>query len=166
MHEPVGRVQFVVIEKLTNADLSRIAPEKSCDYLLIIYYPNMTLFSSLVVFFFRVMAHWFGRLPLSCAGVVEVFPGIWFGLLNSPSRTIGFLYSLSISYRSTAIIRTRKISRSLSSPSFLRTQMRKIPREVCSASRLIFFNAQNFQTFGQLFLFCFVFLFLAFSIKL
>ena len=57
LHEPVGRVQFVVIEKLTNADLSRITSKKSCDYLLIIYYPNMTLFSSLNVFF-RVMAPW------------------------------------------------------------------------------------------------------------
>ena len=52
LHEPVGRVQFVVIEKLKNADLSRIAPEKSCDYLLIMYYQNMTLVSSLVIFFF------------------------------------------------------------------------------------------------------------------
>ena len=33
----------------------------------------MTLFSSLV-FFFRVMAHWFGRLPLPCAEVVALFP--------------------------------------------------------------------------------------------
>ena len=37
MHEPVGRVQFVVFEKFTSADLSQIAREKSCDYLLIIH---------------------------------------------------------------------------------------------------------------------------------
>ena len=100
-------------------------------------------------FFFRVMAHWFGRLPLSCAGVVEVFPGIWFGLLNSPSRTIGF-FVLFVNYE-------RYHDRYL--PRLSYELMRKIPREVCSAPRLIFFNAQNFQTFGQLFLLCFVFLF-------
>ena len=33
----VGRVQFVVFEKFTSADLSQIAREKSCDYLLIIH---------------------------------------------------------------------------------------------------------------------------------
>ena len=32
-----GLVQFVVFEKFTSADLSQIAREKSCDYLLIIY---------------------------------------------------------------------------------------------------------------------------------
>ena len=37
MHEPVGRMQFVVFEKFTSADLSQIAREKSCDYLLIIH---------------------------------------------------------------------------------------------------------------------------------
>ena len=37
LHEPVGRVQFVVFEKFTSADLSQIAREKSCDYLLIIH---------------------------------------------------------------------------------------------------------------------------------
>ena len=97
-------------------------------------------------FFFRVMAHWFGRFPLPCAGVVEVFPRIWSELLNSPSRTIEFLYSLSIRYRSTAIIRTRKISRSLSSPSFLRTDV-KIPREVCSASPIHTFQRPKLSDF-------------------
>ena len=37
LHKPVGRVQFVVFEKFTSADLSQIARDKSCDYLLIIY---------------------------------------------------------------------------------------------------------------------------------
>ena len=37
MHEPVGRVQFVVFEKFPSADLSQIAREKSCDYLLMIH---------------------------------------------------------------------------------------------------------------------------------
>ena len=37
MHEPVGRVQFGVFEKLTSACLFQIAREKSCDYMLIIY---------------------------------------------------------------------------------------------------------------------------------
>ena len=36
-HEPVGRVQFVVFEKFTSADLSQIARDKSGVYLLIIY---------------------------------------------------------------------------------------------------------------------------------
>ena len=36
LHEPVGRVQFVVFEKFTSAYLFQIAQEKSCDYLLII----------------------------------------------------------------------------------------------------------------------------------
>ena len=34
---PVGRVQFVVFEKFTRANVSQIAREKSCDYLLIIH---------------------------------------------------------------------------------------------------------------------------------
>ena len=39
MHEPVGRVQFVVFEKIykTASYLFQIVREKSCDYLLIIY---------------------------------------------------------------------------------------------------------------------------------
>ena len=37
MHEPVGRVQFVVFEKFTSAYLFQIAREKSFDYFLIIY---------------------------------------------------------------------------------------------------------------------------------
>lgn len=36
MHEPVGRVQFVVFEKFTSADLSQIARDKSCDYLYLL----------------------------------------------------------------------------------------------------------------------------------
>ena len=42
MHEPVGRVHFVVFEKFTSAYLFQIAREKSCDYLLIIYKKNIT----------------------------------------------------------------------------------------------------------------------------
>ena len=42
MHEPVGRVHFVVFEKFTSAYLFQIAREKSCDCLLIIYTKNMT----------------------------------------------------------------------------------------------------------------------------
>ena len=116
-------------------------------------------------FFFRVMAHWFGRLPLSCAGVVEVFPGIWFGLLNSPSRTIGFLYSLSISYRSTAIIRTRKISRSLSSPSFLRTDAQNSSRSLFSVPTHIF-QCPKLSDFWPVVFALFCIFILAFSIKL
>ena len=37
MHEPVGRVQFVVFEKFTSAYLFQISREKSFDYFLIIY---------------------------------------------------------------------------------------------------------------------------------
>ena len=37
MHEPVGRVHFVVFEKFTSAYLFQIAQEISCDYLLKIY---------------------------------------------------------------------------------------------------------------------------------
>jgi len=37
MHEPVGRVQFVVFEKFTSAYLFQIAREKPFDYFLIIY---------------------------------------------------------------------------------------------------------------------------------
>ena len=37
LHEPYGLMQFVVFEKFTSADLSQIAQEKSCDYLLIIH---------------------------------------------------------------------------------------------------------------------------------
>ena len=37
LHEPVGRVQFGVFEKVTSAYLFQIPHEKSCDYLLIIY---------------------------------------------------------------------------------------------------------------------------------
>ena len=42
LHEPVGRVQFVVFEKFTSAYLFLIAREKSCDYLLIIYMKKRT----------------------------------------------------------------------------------------------------------------------------
>ncbi len=35
--KPVGRVQFVVFENFTSADLSQAVREKSCDYLLIIH---------------------------------------------------------------------------------------------------------------------------------
>ena len=42
MHEPVGRVHFVVFEKFTSAYLFQIAREKSCDYLLIIYTKKIT----------------------------------------------------------------------------------------------------------------------------
>ena len=42
MHEPVGRVQFVVFEKFTSAYLFQMAREKSCDYLLIRYTKNIT----------------------------------------------------------------------------------------------------------------------------
>ena len=37
LHSPYGLVQFVVFYEFTSADLSQIAPEKSCDYLLIIH---------------------------------------------------------------------------------------------------------------------------------
>ena len=73
LHEPVGWVQFVVIEKLTNVDLSRIPLEKSCDYLLIIYYPNMTLFSSLVVFFSCHGSHSISWKPLRFASWFPTF---------------------------------------------------------------------------------------------
>ena len=33
----IARARFVVFEKFTSADLSQIAREKSCDYLLIIH---------------------------------------------------------------------------------------------------------------------------------
>ena len=33
VHEPVGRVHFVVFEKFKSAYLFQIAREKSCDYL-------------------------------------------------------------------------------------------------------------------------------------
>ena len=42
MHEPVGRVHFVVFEKFTSDYLFQIGREKSCDYLLIIYTKNIT----------------------------------------------------------------------------------------------------------------------------
>ena len=42
MHEPVGRVHFVVFEKFTSAYLFQIAREKPCDYLLMIYAKNIT----------------------------------------------------------------------------------------------------------------------------
>ena len=37
LHEPAGRVQFVVFEKIASAYLFQIAREKSADYLLIIF---------------------------------------------------------------------------------------------------------------------------------
>ena len=78
----------------------------------------MTLFSSLVFFFFVFFSHWFGRLPLRCAGVVGVFPKNLvqtFKLTVTNNRVfVPFVYL-------TTIISTRKISRSLSSPSLLRT---------------------------------------------
>ena len=35
MHEPVGRVQFIVFQKFMSAYVFQIAQEKSFDYLLI-----------------------------------------------------------------------------------------------------------------------------------
>ena len=48
LHEPIGRVQFVVFEKFTSADLSQIAREKSCDYLKlsVMHYQGEVLLSS------------------------------------------------------------------------------------------------------------------------
>ena len=40
MHEPVGRVHFVVFETFTSAYLFQIEREKSYDYLLIVYTKN------------------------------------------------------------------------------------------------------------------------------
>ena len=37
LHEPVGRVQFLVFEKFASAYLFQIVREKSFDYLLITY---------------------------------------------------------------------------------------------------------------------------------
>ena len=42
VHEPIGRVDFVVFEKFTSTYLFQIVREKSCDYLLIIYTKNIT----------------------------------------------------------------------------------------------------------------------------
>ena len=55
---PVGRVQFVVFEKFTSADLSQIAQEKSCDYLLIIHIQKFYTASTCQTF-----KHVFSRLP-------------------------------------------------------------------------------------------------------
>ena len=41
MHEPVGRVHFVVFEKSTSAYLFQIAREKSCDYLYKLHSVNI-----------------------------------------------------------------------------------------------------------------------------
>ena len=60
LHEPVGRVQFVVFEKFTSADLSQIAREKSCDYLLIIHIQKFYTASTSGCQTFK---HVFSRLP-------------------------------------------------------------------------------------------------------
>ena len=44
VHEPVGRLHFVVFEKFTSAYLFQIAREKSCDYLLIMYLKKWGMF--------------------------------------------------------------------------------------------------------------------------
>ena len=53
LHEPAGRVQFVVFEKFTSAYLFQFALEKSRDYLLIIYITckHFTLFSVNLFYF-------------------------------------------------------------------------------------------------------------------
>ena len=53
VHDPVGRVHFVVFEKFTSAYLFQIGRKKPCDYLLIIYTKNIittTNFDSVRVF--------------------------------------------------------------------------------------------------------------------
>ena len=42
VHEPMGRVHFLVVQNFTSVYLFQIAREKSCDYLLIIYTKNIT----------------------------------------------------------------------------------------------------------------------------
>ena len=66
-------------------------------------------------------------------------PRIRFEPLNSPSRTIGFLCSLSIRYRSTAItVHERYHARYLSRLSY--ELLRKMPREVCLAPPIHIFQ--------------------------
>ena len=55
-----GRVQFVVFEKFTSADLSQIAREKSCDYLLIIHIQKFYTASTSGC---QTSKHVFSRLP-------------------------------------------------------------------------------------------------------
>ena len=51
LHEPIGRVQFVVLEEFMSADLSQnIAQEKSCDYLLTYACKNWSGFNFPLVF--------------------------------------------------------------------------------------------------------------------
>ena len=92
-------MQFVVFEKFTSAYLFQIAREKSFDYLLVKYMQKFESdsFSSVVV---RLLAL-FGRLPLPCCRSSLAFPSrTCFELLNSLSRMIECLYSLSPRYRS------------------------------------------------------------------
>ena len=89
--------------------LFQIAREKSFDYLLIIYMQKFESgsFSSVVV---RRLAL-FGRLPLPCCRSSLAFPSrTCFELLNSLSRMIECLYSLSARYRSIAVTITRRLS--------------------------------------------------------
>ena len=55
------RVQFVVFEKFTSADLSQIAREKSCDYLLITHIQKFYTASTSGCQTFKDV---FSRLPL------------------------------------------------------------------------------------------------------
>ena len=160
-------MQFVVFEKFTHADLSRIARGKSCDYLLIIYQQKYDSVFHFSCFFFRVMAHWFGRLPLPCAAVVEVFPknlARAFKLTVTNNRVfVLFVYQVSVDSNNQ---NAKDVTLVIFSVFFTNYYCVKCLEKFVQRLRFIFLNAQNFQTFSQLFVLCFVFLFLAFSIKL
>ena len=139
-----------------------------CDsnYLLIIFWQKYDSVFLSSCFFFRVMAHWFGRLPLPCAGVVGVFPKNLvraFKLTVTNSRVfVLFVCQVSVDSNNQYM----KDITLVIFPVFLTNYCAKSIEKFVQRLRFIFFSAQNFQTFGQLFVLCFVFLILAFSIKL
>ena len=65
------------------------------------------------MFFFRVMAPWFGRFPFPCPEVVGVFPKILVRVFKLTVTNNKVLYSLSFRYRSTAIVHERYHARYL-----------------------------------------------------
>ena len=71
LHEAVGRVQFVVFEKFTSADLSQIARENHViNYLLIIHIQNFTLRLDVK------LTDVFGRLPPFLVETLRSFRGL------------------------------------------------------------------------------------------
>ena len=123
--------QFVVFERFTKRIMWLIVNNKQ---------GKIGLFFLFGCFFFRLMAHWLGGLPLPCCLSNRAFPfRTCFKLLNSRSRATELWYSFSNRYQSTAVTITRNCqARNFSRLSYELSP--KISREFVQGLRLYFYS--------------------------